>query len=133
EGSSGSSAGSAAAVAAGLAGFAIGTETLGSIVSPSHRCGTTGLRPTFGRVSRTGFMALCWSLDKVGPIVRSVEDAAYVLAAINGYDADDPGSIPAGLDIDASANVRGLRVGYNPAWFENAAQPDRDALAAARE
>ena len=84
EGSSGSSAGSASATAAGLCGFAIGTETLGSITSPSQRCGTTGLRPTFGRVSRAGAMALCWSLDKVGPICRSVEDTALVLAAING-------------------------------------------------
>ncbi len=84
EGSSGSSAGSASATAAGLCGFAIGTETLGSITSPYHRCGTTGLRPTFGRVSRAGAMALCWSLDKVGPICRSVEDCALVLAAING-------------------------------------------------
>lgn len=87
EGSTGSSAGSAAATAAGLVGFAIGTETLGSIVSPSARCGATGLRPTFGRVSRAGAMALCWSLDKIGPICRAVDDTALVLAAINGFDA----------------------------------------------
>ena len=90
EGSSGSSAGSASAAAAGLCGFAIGTETLGSITSPSQRCGTTGLRPTFGRVSRAGAMALCWTLDKIGPICRSVEDCAMVLAAINGQDPAGP-------------------------------------------
>lgn len=133
EGSSGSSAGSASATAAGLMGFSIGTETLGSIVSPSHRCGTTGLRPTFGRVSRTGAMALCWSLDKIGPICRSVEDTGFVLAAINGHDPMDPGSIGMGLDIDAGADVRGMRVGYNPAWFEQGTDADRAALAAARE
>ena len=89
EGSSGSSAGSASATATGLCAFSIGTETLGSITSPCQRCGTTGLRPTFGRVSRAGGMALCWSLDKVGPICRSVEDTAIVLAAINGSDLAD--------------------------------------------
>jgi Asp-tRNA(Asn)/Glu-tRNA(Gln) amidotransferase A subunit family amidase len=133
EGSSGSSAGSASATAAGLMGFSIGTETLGSIVSPSNRCGTTGLRPTFGRVSRSGAMALCWSLDKIGPICRSVEDTGFVLAAINGHDPMDPGSIGMGLDIDAGADVRGMRVGYNPAWFEQGSDADRAALAAARE
>jgi Asp-tRNA(Asn)/Glu-tRNA(Gln) amidotransferase A subunit family amidase len=95
EGSRGSSAGSASATAAGLVGFAIGTETLGSIVAPCARCGATGLRPTFGRVSRSGAMALCWSLDKIGPICRSVADTALVLAAINGFDAQDNGSIAA--------------------------------------
>ncbi len=89
EGSSGSSAGPASATAAALCAFSIGTETLGSIVSPSHRCGTTGLRPTFGRVARTGAMALCWSLDKIGPIVRSAPDAWLVLAAIIGEDEVD--------------------------------------------
>jgi Asp-tRNA(Asn)/Glu-tRNA(Gln) amidotransferase A subunit family amidase len=88
-GSSGSSAGSASAVVAGLAGFTIGTETLGSIISPSRRCGATGLRPTFGRVSREGCMALAWSMDKVGPLARSVEDCALVLAAIHGADGKD--------------------------------------------
>lgn len=124
EGSGGSSAGSASAVAAGLCGFALGTETLGSIVSPSMRCGATGLRPTFGRVSRTGAMALCWSLDKVGPICRRVEDTAMVLSAINAFDAEDPGSIDASFNFDASAGAGGadlssLRIGYDPAWFEH--------------
>ena len=117
EGSSGSSAGSAAATAAGLVGFSLGTETCGSIVSPSLRCGTVGLRPTFGRVPRDGAMALCWSLDKVGPIVRHVEDAAPVLAAINGASPGDPSSVNRPLFCDAAAKARGLRVGYNPAWF----------------
>lgn len=89
EGASGSSAGSAAAVAAGLVGFALGTETLGSIVAPSLRCGTTGLRPTYGRVSRVGAMPLCWSLDKIGPICRAVEDTALVLQALNAADPAD--------------------------------------------
>ena len=133
EGSSGSSAGSASATAAGLVGFAIGTETLGSIVSPSNRCGTTGLRPTFGRVSRAGAMALCWSLDKIGPIGRAVEDTGFVLSAINGHDAADAGSIPMGLDIDAGMDVRGMRVGYVPAWFESGSDADRAALQAARD
>lgn len=119
EGSSGSSAGSASATAAGLVGFSIGTETLGSIVSPSMRCGTTGLRPTFGRVPRTGAMALCWSLDKFGPICRRVEDTALVLSAINGYDAGDTGSLDWGFEYDAAAAAaENIRVGYNPAWFE---------------
>nr|WP_300527677.1 amidase [Maricaulis sp.] len=133
EGSSGSSAGSASATAAGLVSFAIGTETLGSIVSPSNRCGTTGLRPTFGRVSRAGAMALCWSLDKIGPITRSVEDTAWVLGVLNGYDAGDAGSIAHGFTADLSADVRGLRVGYDPAWFEQAGAADRAALDAARD
>lgn len=134
EGASGSSAGSAAAVAAGLAGFAIGTETLGSIVGPSERCGTTGLRPTFGRVSRAGAMALCWSLDKIGPICRSVEDTALVLDAINGHDAEDPGSIAMPFAFDAGRAAKGLRLGYSPAWFdgEEATALDRAALDAAR-
>ena len=134
EGSSGSSAGSAAAVAAGLCGFAIGTETLGSITSPSQRCGTTGLRPTYGRVSRAGGMALCGSLDKVGPICRSVEDCALVLAAINGEDPADRGSIAAALRFDAGAGIAGLRLGYLPETFDDsqATEVDRAALAAAR-
>lgn len=133
EGSSGSSAGSASATAAGLVGFGIGTETLGSIISPSNRCGTAGLRPSFGRVSRTGAMALCWSLDKIGAIARGVEDTAFVLAAINGEDASDPGSIAMGFDCDAGASVRGMRVGWNPAWFEAGSDADRAALQAARD
>jgi len=117
EGSSGSSAGSAAATAAGLVGFALGTETYGSIVSPAMRCGATGLRPTFGRVPRDGAMALCWSLDKVGPIVRHVDDAAPVLAAINGASPGDPASVTMPFHADSSSNARGLRVGYDPNWF----------------
>jgi Asp-tRNA(Asn)/Glu-tRNA(Gln) amidotransferase A subunit family amidase len=133
EGSSGSSAGSASATAAGLCAFSIGTETLGSITSPSQRCGTTGLRPTFGRVSRAGAMALCPSLDKVGPICRSVEDTAMVLAAINGGDPADRGSIDAPFTFDAHAGIAGLRVGYLPAAFgEGATAVDHAALDAAR-
>jgi Asp-tRNA(Asn)/Glu-tRNA(Gln) amidotransferase A subunit family amidase len=134
EGSSGSSAGSGAAVAAGLCGFAIGTETLGSITSPSQRCGTTGLRPTFGRVSRAGGMTLCWTLDKAGPMCRSVEDCALVLAAINGFDAADRGSIAAPFNFDAAAGVAGMRVGYLPDAFAaaGATAVDRAALDAAR-
>jgi Asp-tRNA(Asn)/Glu-tRNA(Gln) amidotransferase A subunit family amidase len=112
EGSSGSSAGSGSGTAAALFAFAIGTETLGSIVSPSTRCGIAGLRPTFGRVSRAGAMALCWSLDKIGPMTRCVEDTALVLAAINGFDAADVASIAAPFGYDAQAPVSGLKVGY---------------------
>ncbi len=132
EGSSGSSAGSASAVASGMCGFGIGTETLGSIVSPSERCGATGLRPTFGRVSRHGFMALCWSLDKVGPICRSVEDTAAVLSAINGYDADDPSTARVGFTYDSGVDVSGMTVGYVPSWFEKGDAVDRAALEAMR-
>ena len=130
EGSSGSSAGSASATAAGLCAFSIGTETLGSITSPSQRCGTTGLRPTFGRVSRAGGMALCWSLDKVGPICRSVEDCALVLAAVNGPDPADRSSIGAPFHFDATRGAKDLRVGYLPAAFEDegATGVDRAAL-----
>src|SRR5207253_158295 len=112
EGASGSSAGPAAAAAAGLVGFSIGSETLGSIVSPSMRCGVTGLRPTFGRVPRTGAMTLCWSLDKLGPMARAVEDTLLVLSAISGPDAGDLSSVPGHLDFDAGAGVRGLRVDF---------------------
>jgi Asp-tRNA(Asn)/Glu-tRNA(Gln) amidotransferase A subunit family amidase len=134
EGSSGSSAGSASATAAGLCAFAIGTETLGSITSPSQRCGTTGLRPTFGRVSRAGGMALCWSLDKVGPICRSVEDTAIVLASLNGPDLADRSSIDAPFHFDASAGFAGMRLGYLPEAFgEGANEVDRAALEAARK
>ncbi len=130
EGSSGSSAGSASAVAAGLCSFAIGTETLGSIVSPSERCGTTGLRPTFGRVSRAGFMALCWSLDKVGPICRTVEDTALALSELNGYDADDPATARVGFAYDAGLDVAGMTVGYVPALFDEGDGVDKKALEA---
>jgi Asp-tRNA(Asn)/Glu-tRNA(Gln) amidotransferase A subunit family amidase len=129
EGSSGSSAGSASATAAGLCAFAIGTETLGSITSPSQRCGTTGLRPTFGRVSRAGAMALCGSLDKVGTICRSVEDTAMVLAALNGGDVADRGSIDAPFHFDATAGIAGMRLGYLPEAFgEGATAVDHAAL-----
>lgn len=117
KGSSGSSAGSASAVAAGCVPFAIGTETLGSIVSPCERCGTTGLRPTFGRVSREGCMALCWSWDKIGPITRCVGDTALVLEAINGASAGDPSSVTVPLrPVDAAALPR-MMVAYDPAWL----------------
>jgi Asp-tRNA(Asn)/Glu-tRNA(Gln) amidotransferase A subunit family amidase len=130
EGSSGSSAGPGAATAAGLVGFAIGSETGGSIVSPSMRCGVTGLRPTFGRVPRTGAMTLCWSLDKLGPMTRSVEDTMLVLDAISGPDPGDIASVPCSLAFHAGARVAGLRVGYFPAWMnENpATEVDRAAL-----
>ncbi len=133
EGSSGSSAGPGAATAAGLVGFALGSETLGSIVSPSTRCGVAGLRPTFGRVPRTGAMALCWSLDKLGPMARGVEDTALVLRALSGPDPADPSTAvtaPWPLDFDGNAPVRGLRVGFFPAWMKEApATPvDRAAL-----
>jgi Asp-tRNA(Asn)/Glu-tRNA(Gln) amidotransferase A subunit family amidase len=130
EGSSGSSAGPGAATAAGLVGFAIGSETGGSIVGPSMRCGLTGLRPTYGRVARTGAMTLCWSLDKLGPMTRSVEDAMLVLQAISGPDAGDVSSVPSRLDFDAAASVKGLRVGYFPSWMKEspATEVDRAAL-----
>ena len=119
-GSSGSSAGSASAVAAGLVPFAIGTETLGSIVSPSTECGTTGLRPTFGRVSRHGAMALSWSMDKIGPICRTVEDCAIVLAAIQGPDGKDQSvsNIPFNYNPSMSLN-RGVKIGYLKEAFES--------------
>jgi Asp-tRNA(Asn)/Glu-tRNA(Gln) amidotransferase A subunit family amidase len=130
EGSSGSSAGPGAATAAGLVAFAIGSETGGSIVGPSMRCGLTGLRPTYGRVARTGAMTLCWSLDKLGPMTRSIEDAMLVLQAISGPDAGDVSSLHSRLDFDAGANVKGLRVGYFPAWMKEnpATEVDRAAL-----
>jgi Asp-tRNA(Asn)/Glu-tRNA(Gln) amidotransferase A subunit family amidase len=128
EGSGGSSAGPGAATAAGLVGFSIGSETEGSIVDPSTRCGVCGLRPTFGRVPRTGAMTLCWSLDKLGPIARSVEDTLLVLRAISGPDAGDLSSVPSTLDFDAGARIEGLRVGYFPRWQREATDVDRSAL-----
>jgi Asp-tRNA(Asn)/Glu-tRNA(Gln) amidotransferase A subunit family amidase len=130
EGSSGSSAGPGAATSAGLVGFSIGSETGGSIVSPSMRCGVTGLRPTFGRVPRTGAMTLCWSLDKLGPMTRSVEDAMLVLEAITGPDEGDVSSVPSKLDFNAGTSVEGLRVGYVPRWMKEdpATDVDRKAL-----
>src|SRR4051794_1172679 len=135
EGSSGSSAGPGAATAAALVAFSIGSETEGSIVSPSMRCGLTGLRPTFGRVPRTGAMTLCWSLDKLGPMTRSVEDAMLVLQAITGPDEGDVSSVPSRLDFDATATVRGLRLGYFPAWMKEspATAVDRTALATVKK
>ena len=121
QGSSGSSAGSASAVAAGAVPFALGTETLGSIVSPCSRCGATGLRPTFGRVPRTGCMALTWSMDKIGPIARNVQDAAFVLEAIHGAHAGDPDSVTAPLEWrnTSRSTLRKLRFGSAQADFEN--------------
>jgi Asp-tRNA(Asn)/Glu-tRNA(Gln) amidotransferase A subunit family amidase len=134
EGSSGSSAGSACAAAAGLAAFTIGTETLGSIVSPSTRCGTTGLRPTYGRISRSGAMPLCWSLDKIGPICRSVEDAGLILHAINTPDPSDPFQIFTPFGGAPDKPIQSLRLGYYPADFaaEDAVGLDHDALDAAK-
>ncbi len=129
EGASGSSAGPGAATAAGLVGFAIGSETGGSIVSPSMRCGVTGLRPTYGRVPRTGAMTLCWSLDKLGAMARYVEDTILVLGAISGPDAGDVASVPNSLSFDANAKVAGLRVGYFPAWMKEAPATDVDRAA----
>jgi len=129
EGSSGSSAGPGAATAAGLVAFAMGSETGGSIVGPSMRCGLTGLRPTYGRVPRTGAMTLCWSLDKLGPMTRYVEDAMLVLHAISGPDTGDLASVPSHLDFDAGASVRGLRVGYIPAWMKENPATDIDRAA----
>src|SRR5207237_3723425 len=112
EGSSGSSAGSACATAAGLVGFAIGTETLGSIVSPCTRCGATGLRPTFGRVSRYGCMTLSWSMDKVGPIARTVEDCALVFGVIHGADRQDITAVDRPFAWPPRRDARSLKVGY---------------------
>jgi Asp-tRNA(Asn)/Glu-tRNA(Gln) amidotransferase A subunit family amidase len=129
EGASGSSAGPGAATAAGLVGFSIGSETGGSIVSPSMRCGVTGLRPTYGRVPRTGAMTLCWSLDKLGPMTRGVEDGMLVLQAISGPDPGDVASVPSRLDFDAAAPVAGLRVGYFPGWMKESPATDVDRAA----
>jgi Asp-tRNA(Asn)/Glu-tRNA(Gln) amidotransferase A subunit family amidase len=126
EGASGSSAGPGAATAAGLVAFSVGSETGGSIVAPAMRCGVTGLRPTFGRVPRTGAMALCWSLDKLGPMTRSVEDAMLVLQAITGPDPGDPSSVPSHLDFDATAPVAGLKVGYIAQWMKESPATDVD-------
>ena len=126
EGASGSSAGPGAATAAGLVAFSIGSETGGSIVSPSMRCGITGLRPTYGRVPRTGAMTLCWSLDKLGPMTRTVEDAMLVLHAISGPDAGDVASVGAPLAFDANMPVNKLRVGYIDPWMREAPATDVD-------
>jgi Asp-tRNA(Asn)/Glu-tRNA(Gln) amidotransferase A subunit family amidase len=126
EGASGSSAGPGAATAAALVAFSIGSETGGSIVAPAMRCGVNGLRPTFGRVARTGAMALCWSLDKLGPMTRGVEDTMLVLHAIDGPDTGDPSSVASRLDFDAAAALSGLRVGYIPQWMNEAPATDVD-------
>lgn len=118
QGSSGSSAGSASAVSAGLVAFAIGTETWGSIVSPSTRCGVTGLRPTFGRVSRSGAMALSWSMDKIGPICRTVEDCAIVFDAIRGPDGLDQTVTDFPFNYNPKIDLKNLRVGYLKSAFE---------------
>jgi Asp-tRNA(Asn)/Glu-tRNA(Gln) amidotransferase A subunit family amidase len=131
EGASGSSAGPGAATAAGLVGFSVGSETGGSIISPSMRCGITGLRPTYGRVPRTGAMTLCWSLDKLGPMTRTVEDALLVLQAITGPDPGDVSSVPSQLDFDAGASIKGLRVGYFPSWRKESPATDVDRAALA--
>jgi len=125
EGASGSSAGPGAATAAGCVGFALGSETGGSIIAPAMRCGVSGLRPTFGRVPRTGAMTLCWSLDKLGPMARSVEDTFLVLAALTGPDAGDVSSVPSKLEFDANAGIKGLRVGFFPRWM---AEPPATAV-----
>ncbi|WP_420155112.1 amidase [Siphonobacter sp.] len=118
-GSSGSSAGSASAVAAGLLPFAIGSETLGSIVSPSSECGTTGLRPSFGRVPRTGAMTLSWSMDKLGPLARTVEDCAIVFNAIQGPDQNDYTIVKAPFNYDGTqTSLKGLKIGYLPTAFD---------------
>lgn len=118
QGSSGSSAGSASATAAGCVGFAIGSETLGSISSPSTRCGVTGLRPTFGRVPRTGAMALSWSMDKLGPLARSVEDCALIFSALHGPDGEDQTVHAAPFNWDGNAPLTRLRVGYVRSAFD---------------
>ncbi len=129
EGASGSSAGPGAAVAAGLVGFAIGSETQGSIVSPSMRDGVTGLRPTFGRVPRTGAMTLSWTCDKLGVMARGVEDTMLVLEAIKGPDEKDVACVPAGLTFDAGRSVKGLKVGYFPEWMKVAPATEVDRAA----
>jgi Asp-tRNA(Asn)/Glu-tRNA(Gln) amidotransferase A subunit family amidase len=131
QGSSGSSAGSASATAAGCVAFAIGSETLGSISSPSTRCGTTGLRPTFGLVPRTGAMALSWTMDKLGPICRGVEDTAIVLSAIYGPDGHDRTVHNVAFNWDANLDWRKLRVGYLKGDFE--LQPPPQPPAPAKE
>jgi Asp-tRNA(Asn)/Glu-tRNA(Gln) amidotransferase A subunit family amidase len=113
--------------------FAIGTETLGSIVSPCTRCGTTGLRPTFGRVPRDGCMALCWSWDKIGPITRGVLDTGMVLEAIHGASDGDPSSVSEQFLAPRAALTKDVRLGYDPSWFEGPNAALADTLAAARE
>jgi Asp-tRNA(Asn)/Glu-tRNA(Gln) amidotransferase A subunit family amidase len=129
EGASGSSAGPGAATAAGCVPFAIASETGGSIIAPAMRDGVVGLRPTFGRVPRTGAMTLCWSLDKLGPMARYVEDTLLVLQAIAGPDPGDLASVARPLDFDAAGPVRGLKVGYFPKWMAESPATDVDRAA----
>ena len=124
QGSSGSSAGSAASTSAGLVPFAIGTETLGSIVSPSVRTGSSGLRPTFGRVSKHGAMALSWTMDKIGPITRSMEDAALVFDAIHGADLLDPTTFDAPFDYNRKLSLEGLTIGIPSTFMDETYQPE---------
>jgi Asp-tRNA(Asn)/Glu-tRNA(Gln) amidotransferase A subunit family amidase len=135
KGSGGSSAGSASATAAGLVPFAIGTETYGSIVDPSMRCGVTGLRPTYGSVARTGAMALCWSSDKIGPICRSAEDAAIVFNYIHGADTEDRSSIQAAFNYKGEVNVRKLKIAYARNYIDTLPEnsPEKQTLKAIRE
>jgi Asp-tRNA(Asn)/Glu-tRNA(Gln) amidotransferase A subunit family amidase len=134
EGASGSSAGPGASTSSGCVAFAIASETGGSIIAPAMRCGVVGLRPTFGRVPRTGAMTLCWSLDKLGPMARGVEDTLFVLDAISGPDPGDVSCVPSHLDFDSTVGVQGLRVGYFPKWMAEmpATDVDRAALEAVR-
>jgi Asp-tRNA(Asn)/Glu-tRNA(Gln) amidotransferase A subunit family amidase len=134
-GSSGSSAGSASATSAGLLPFTIGTETWGSIISPSHTCGVTGLRPTFGSVSRTGAMVLSWSLDKVGPICRNAEDAAIVFSYIKGADATDVSSVERGFDYPVKKDIKTMRIAYAGNYFKRLPKdaPEHKALEAYRK
>jgi len=118
QGSSGSSAGSASSTSAGLVPFALGTETWGSIVSPSTRCGVTGLRPTYGRVSRAGAMALSWSMDKIGPICRSAEDCALVFEVIRGSDGIDQSVIDLPFNYNTDLNIKNLKIGFLEDLFE---------------
>ncbi len=129
-GSSGSSAGSASATSAGLLPFAIGTETWGSIISPSHTCGVTGLRPTFGSVSRAGGMVLCWSLDKVGPIGRNAEDAAIIFNVIRGADPADVSSVDRGFNFSSNRDIKKMRIAYAENYFKRLPEdsPEKQAL-----
>src|SRR4029450_8016413 len=134
EGASGSSAGPGAATAAAGVAFAMASETGGSIIAPAMRDGVVGLRPTYGRVPRTGAMTLCWSLDKLGPMARYVEDTLFVLQALSGPDPGDVASVPSRLDFDAGAAGRGPRVGSFPKWLDQppATDVDRAALESLR-
>jgi Asp-tRNA(Asn)/Glu-tRNA(Gln) amidotransferase A subunit family amidase len=125
-GSSGSSAGSASATVAGLVPFAIGTETLGSIISPSTACGATGLRPTFGSVSRSGAMTLCWSLDKAGPICRNAEDAAVVFAYLHGTDGKDASALNMPFNYKPKTDIRKLKIGYAKNYFDRITDTSRN-------